>query len=135
MNRTILGLAMMAAVMGATVARADDCGPRPTYAPQGQSWNQGQYQLQTTQVWVPGQQTQVYVPGQCYQRGPFQMCSPGSYQTVVDQGHYVNEQTWVWVDSSYQPRPQQYGRQQYGRPYGRGNGRYGRGHRATFIDD
>lgn len=43
MNRTILGLAAMVTVMGATVVRADDCGPEPTYAPEGQGWNQGAY--------------------------------------------------------------------------------------------
>lgn len=136
MNRTLLGLAVVAVVVGATVARADDddhedCGPMPTYAPRGQSYNQGQYQLQTTQVWVPGQQQQVWVPGQCHHRGPFQLCTQGYYQTVVTEGRYESQQHWVWVANSYGPRPHHYGRQ-YGRDYGRG--RWGRGHRATAID-
>lgn len=131
MNRTLLGLAMAATVLGATVARADDdCGPMPTYAPQGQSYNQGQYQLQSTQVWVPGEQHQVWVAGQCYQHGPFQACTEGYYQTVVTEGSYVSQDHWVWVPNPYQPRPYQYGRQ-YGRDSGRG--RWGRGHRATPI--
>lgn len=95
MNRTLLALAVMVAALGATAARADDfhsCGPQPSYAPVGQSWNQGQYQVQTTQVWVPGTVQQVWVPGECRQHGRgrhfrFQRCSPGSYQTVTSAGH------------------------------------------------
>ena len=145
MNRTLLGLAVMVAVAGATVARADDdCGPMPTYAPQGEAWNQGGYQLQTTQTWVPGQQEQVWVPGQCHQRGFIQFCSPGSYQVVATGGHYENRQEWVWVAHSYQTPQynQDYGRRDYGRrDYGRrdsgrrdyGRQRSGRHHGAISI--
>lgn len=136
MNQTILGLAVMVAVMGATVARADDCGPRPTYAPQGQSWNHGQYQLQTTQVWVPGQEQQVWVPGSCRQFGYIQHCTQGYYRSFVTAGRYENQQTWVWVANSYDyGRGRQYGRydnNRNGRGNGWGNRRHGR-HGAVPI--
>ncbi len=126
----------MAGMVGATVARAEDCDDEPTYAPQPQSSNQGEYQLQTTQVWVPGQQQQVWVPGSCLQHHVFQVCTPGSYQMVATAGHYENRQDWVWVANSYQPR--QYGRQDYDRQdsgrreYGR-KSRFGRRHGAVSI--
>ena len=118
--------------MGATVARADDCGPRPTYAPQGQSFQQGSYQLQTQQVWVPGVQQQVWVPGECRQHRRWQRCTQGSYQTVVTQGHYENRQEWVWVASyDYQrPRYGQYGVQVQ---FGRGGRHGGRHHGAVPV--
>lgn len=102
MNHTLIGLAVMVTVMGATVARAQDCGPQPQYAPAGQNWNSGSYQLQTTQVWVPGTTMQVWTQGNCRQLvGPFggyvQHCTPGYYRTVVTAGHYENRQNWVWV--------------------------------------
>lgn len=140
MNHSILGLAVMVTVMGASVARADDCGPQPTYAPQGHNWNTGSYQLQTTQVWVPGQTQQVWTAGTCTQiRGPFggyiQSCSPGYYRTVVSAGHYENRQNWVWVAYSYPQYNQgnQYGRYRYnddrydnrGNRNGRRHGRHG----------
>ena len=142
MKRTLIGLAVMAAMVGATAARADDCDDdEPTYAPQGQSWNQGQYQLQTTQTWVPGQPQQIWVPGACRQYGSFQQCAPGSYQMVATEGHYENRQTWVWVASSYQPRPyvrdfdrdddgrREYRRREYGRTW-----HFGRHHGATPLN-
>ncbi len=138
MNRTLPGLAVMVAVMGATVARADDCGPQPTYAPRGEDWNQGQYQLQTTQVWVQGQVQEVYVPGLCHQWGHVQVCTPGTYETVATAGRYETRQDWVWVANVYQRAPQQYGRgngrgsgRDFGRDFGR-NQRWGR-HGAAPI--
>lgn len=88
------------------------CGPRPAYAPQGQTFSQGRYELQTVQTWVPGTQQQVYVPGQCSGRGHGhhgrgrwqQRCTPGYYQTVATAGRYVTQQQWVWV-ASYAPPP------------------------------
>jgi hypothetical protein len=131
MNHTILGLAVMVTVMGATVARADDCGPQPTYAPAGQNWNSGSYQLQTTQVWVPGTTQQVWQPGTCSQiRGPFggyiQRCSQGYYRTVVTAGYYENRQNWVWV-ANYDYRYERNGNR-YGNRWNNGNGnrRHGR---------
>ena len=111
----------MVAALGATAARADDCGRRPERAPRGQSFNQGSYQLQTTQVWVPGQQEQVWVPGQCSQYGYRQYCTPGSYRYVSTAGHYENQQQWVWVSNGWDRQPPRqhgrhwrFGRQQHG---------------------
>lgn len=138
MNNTLLGLMLVAVTVGAQVARADDwngdgiddayqynhgavpvqqqqfgqpsCGPRPTYAPAGQTFNTGRYELQNVQRWVPGQQTQVWVPGQCntrrYGRGGrwnSQRCSPGHYQTVSTPGRYETRQEWVWVSVGNPP--------------------------------
>ncbi len=125
MNRTLLALAVMVAALGANVALADDCGPRPTWAPQGRSFNEGQYQLQTTQVWVPGQQQQVFVPGECRHFGRrHHRCSPGSYQLVMTEGHYENRQEWVWVANTWDRRPPR----QYGRDW-----RSGRRHGAVPV--
>lgn len=119
-------------VLGATEARADDwgrrggyhpavqghdCGPMPTSAPRGRNFQQGRYELQTTQVWVPGQAQQVWVPGQCQQVGWVQHCTQGYYRTIQTQGSYVTQQQWVWVDSGYRNYPQR----NYGR---RGGGRF-----------
>lgn len=107
---------MVAAVLGATVARADDfdghhdCGPRPTWAPQGQVASQGQYQLQTVQTWVEGQAQQVWVPGQCRQHRHFQRCSQGSYRMVQTPGHYETRQEWVWVATADPYQGARYGR-------------------------
>ena len=124
MNRTLLSLAVMVAALGATAARADDCGPRPTYAPQGRGGSDGSYQLQTTQVWVPGEQQQVWVPGQCTAYGFRQYCSPGSYQYVATEGHYENQQQWVWVANTWDRRPSR----EYGRHW-----RGGRQHEARPV--
>lgn len=121
----------MATVVGATVARADDfdrdgyddgyrqavpvghdCGPRPTAAPQGQTYAQGRYELQTVQAWVPGQFQQVWVPGECRQHHRWQRCSQGYYRSVNTPGHYETRQNWVWVASSYAPYQPQYGQPQ-----------------------
>lgn len=99
MNRTLLALAVMAAAVGATAARADDDEDQPTSAPQGQ------YQLQTVQTWVPGPQQQVYVPPgpECF-ADRFHLCM-GSWRMVATQGHYENTQQWVWVANAYvEPR-------------------------------
>jgi hypothetical protein len=151
MNRTLLGLVVAVAAMGAQVAHADDyyggdgdyhpsvpaqvqgnrhCGTRPSYAPQGQTMQQGQYQMQNVQRWVPGVQQQVWVPGECrgngggwhHGRGRWgrqqQQCSQGYYTTVTTPGHYETTQEWVWVSNGY-PQQQQYGQyqQQYGAGY------------------
>ena len=139
MNRTLVGLVVAVAAMGAQVARADDfddgsdyhpsvpaqtrghrrCGARPGWAPQGQTMQQGQYQLQNVQRWVPGVQQQVWVPGECrdngggwrHGRGRWgrqQQCSQGHYTTVTTPGHYETTQEWVWV-SNGDPQQQQYG--------------------------
>ena len=119
MNRTLLALAVMAAALGATAARADDCDRQPDYAPQGQTWNQGSYQLQTQQVWVPGQQQQVWVPGNCLRFMHHQRCGPGHYEWVSTPGHYETQQQWVWVTNSYDQYPRQYGRSRHhGRHHG-----------------
>ena len=123
----------MVTVMGATVARADDRGPQPTHAPAGQNWNTGSYQLETTQVWVPGTTQQVWQPGTCSQvHGPYggsiQQCSRGDYRTVVTAGRYETRQNWVWVASSYD----QYNNRRYTDRYDNnrgnrwGNRRHGR---------
>ncbi|MFT3710620.1 MAG: hypothetical protein QM817_23595 [Archangium sp.] len=129
----------MAVVLGAQVSRADDwngdgwddhpavpvqqqgqapCGPRPTYAPQGQTFNNGHYELQNVQRWVPGQQQQVWVQGQCYSNnngngrgwgrrhhrfGNNQQttCTQGYYRTVWSPGRYETTQQWVWVANTY----------------------------------
>ncbi len=139
MNRTLLGLVVAVAAMGAQVARADDfdgddgyhpaapvqtgrgCGARPQSAPQGQVAANGLYELQNTQRWVPGSQQQVWVPGQCYGggehhrrgwgRGGGKRCAQGSYQVISSPGHYETTQQWVWVSSGYRRQP--YGQQQY----------------------
>ena len=99
MNQTLLALAVMAAALGATAARAEDWDDQPTSAPQGE------YQLQTVQTWVPGTQQQVYVPPgpECFSER-FRLCI-GSWRVVATQGHYENRQEWVWVANAYvQPR-------------------------------
>ncbi len=100
----------MVTALGATVARADDCGRRPDSAPAGRNWSQGSYQLQTTQVWVPGQQRQVWVPpGPECSNYRFRLCT-GHYEWVSTPGHYETQQQWVWVTNSYEQSPRQYGR-------------------------
>jgi hypothetical protein len=152
MNRTFLAVVVAAVAVGAQVARADDfdgdgfddgyqhraepagggrhCGPRPSYAPQGSSFQQGRYELQTSQVWVPGSQQQVWVQGDCYARGGGrrhhwrrQFCTPGHYEYVTTPGHYETSQQWVWVPYQQQYQQPQYQQQQYG-TYG---GTYGAG--------
>jgi hypothetical protein len=141
MYKTLLGLSLVAVTLGAQVSRADDwngdgwddhpavpvqqpqgqpghnCGPRPTYAPQGQTFNNGHYELQNVQRWVPGQQQQVWVPGQCYGSGGWRgrhhrfgnkMCTQGYYQTVWSPGRYETTQQWVWVSNGYNYQQQQY---------------------------
>jgi hypothetical protein len=139
MNKTLLGLVLTAVTVGAQVARADDwetgydeytgyvdpwgehpavpvqqghapCGPRPGYAPQGQTFQTGHYELQNVQRWVPGQQQQVWVPGQCFgkkrhgrhHRWGARVCTEGAYQTVWTPGRYETRQEWVWVASGTQ---------------------------------
>ena len=136
MNRTLLAVLVAAVTVGAQVARADDfdgyghgarpvdgrpgCGPRPTYAPQGQDFQQGRYELQSQQVWVPGGQQQVWVEGQCWGGGRrhhgrgAQRCSPGHYEVVSTPGHYETSQQWVWVASPQQHHRRYGRRQQYG---------------------
>lgn len=92
------------------------CGPRPTYAPAGQTFNTGRYELQNVQRWVPGQQTQVWVAGQCYGRrhgrggwgGRQQRCTPGHYETQWTPGRYETTQQWVWVSVGSPPAPRPY---------------------------
>lgn len=148
MTRTLMALLAVAVTVGATTAHADDdwgrhrhrrhghharpvhhdCGPRPTVAPAGTTFASGQYQLQSTQRWVPGQPQQVWVPGTC--RGRFhQRCTPGSYQWVTGPGHYETVQQWVWVPSGY--APQQYGSAGYGSDADYGYG-YGSAPSATY---
>lgn len=103
MNRTLCGLVVMLAALGATVARADhfegdsDCGPRPQAPPDYQTFNEGRYEQQTRQVWVPAQQQQIWVPGQCRHHHRHQQCSPGGYRTIWTPGRYEARQEWVWV--------------------------------------
>lgn len=147
MNKTLLGLMFAVVTVGAQVARADDwngdgvddayqyndsynhgavpvqqqgqpsCGPRPTYAPQGQTFNTGRYELQNVQRWVPGQQMQVWVPGQCYSNNRRNgrgggwhnrnnnRCTQGYYTTQWTPGRYETRQEWVWVSAGNAPRP------------------------------
>lgn len=116
MNRTLLGLSLAVAMVGATAARADDYrrhhgavavtaqqpGPMPYLHPHQQ--HQGRYELRTVQVWVAEQSQQVWVEGRCFtkrhgRRGRFEhtRCLPGRYETVTTPGHYVAQQQWVWV--------------------------------------
>lgn len=143
MNNTLLGIAVAAVVFGAQVASAQDCGPQPSYAPAGQNFQSGRYELQTVQQWVQGGQQQVWVEGTCQQgngggRGRWgrgggrgwQRCSQGSYRTVYTAGHYETRQTWVWVAQQYAPPPPQ---QQYN-PYGQRRGvRFDNGHVAVSV--
>lgn len=71
------------------------CGPRP--APRAAP---GQWELQTTQQYVPGVTQQVWVAGQCTgnPRKPWkQRCTPGRYVTTQTAGRYETQQRWVWV--------------------------------------
>ncbi|MBL8913980.1 MAG: hypothetical protein JNM17_24970 [Archangium sp.] len=135
MNNTLLGLMLAVVTVGAQVANAQDwndpynhgavpvqqqgqapCGPRPTYAPQGQTFNTGRYELQNVQRWVPGQQVQVWVPGQCTNNGGRwgrgnrgrwnnSRCTQGYYTTQWTPGRYETRQEWVWVSVGNPPRP------------------------------
>ena len=87
---------------------------------QGQDFQQGRYELQSQQVWVPGGQQQVWVEGQCWGGGRrhhgrgAQRCSPGHYEVVSTPGHYETSQQWVWVASPQQHHRRYGRRQQYG---------------------
>lgn len=112
----------MGAVLGATVAHADDWqggrendfhGSAPAWGGRGDRgghgwgrcrhrhhWGQGgpgHYQLQTVQVWVGPQQQQVWVPGRCHGHRHWRRCESGHYQTVWTPGHYEQRQEQVWV--------------------------------------
>ncbi|MEW5742484.1 MAG: hypothetical protein AB1938_26435 [Myxococcota bacterium] len=125
MKRTLSGLLLAAAMVGATAARADDCDlggqyhaaaaitaqrpPPPLIAPR----QHGRYELRTVQRWVEGTSTQVWVEGRCVTKrhgrhGRFEhtRCLPGRYETVTTPGHYESRQEWVWV--AYTP-PIRYG--------------------------
>ena len=110
----------MAALVGATVARADDddrrgfddrhhgergppFGLRPGSPPPDQNWGQGRYELQTVQTWVAGQEQEVWVPAQCRQQLRFQHCTGGYYRTVATPGRYETHREWVWVATSWEP--------------------------------
>lgn len=130
MNNTLLGIAAAVVMLGATAANAQDCGPMPQYAPQGQTFQSGRYELRTTQQWVQGNAYQVWVNGTCdYDRGGRgrgrwgrgggrggwqQRCSQGYYRTEYTAGHYETRQQWVWVGygngyhQAQPPPPQQY---------------------------
>lgn len=139
MNNTLLGIAAAVIMLGATAASAQDCGPQPQYAPQGQNFQSGRYELRTSQQWVQGSSYQVWVNGSCdYDRGgggrgrgrwgrgggrgggwQQQRCSQGYYQTQYTAGHYESRQQWVWVGygNGYQPQQPQQQQQEY-YPYG-----------------
>lgn len=137
MNRTLIGLAVVAVALGATVARADwdddfEHGARaiepnhvhrgchrPVAPPPQYTQQQGRYELQNVQRWVPGTSQQVWVPGECRMHRRWQRCSPGYYRTVWTQGHYETTQEWVWVayGTSYQYQQQQQYQPQYQQQY------------------
>lgn len=114
MNRTLLTILAVTAVLGATTAHANDFrhgrtrqavpvqghlgqhGPRPMHPPMGRTWQQGQYQLVAQQRWVPPSQQQVWVEGRCHGRFN-QRCAPGRYEVRTTPGYYVTVQEWVWV--------------------------------------
>lgn len=103
------------------------CGPRP--APRS---NDGRWELQTTQQYVPGVQQQVWVAGQCSgnPRRPWQQrCSQGRYVTTVTQGRYETRQEWVWV--AMNNRRDGYAYDRYDRD-GRDDRRHGRNRRVEF---
>ncbi len=103
------------------------CGPRP--APRS---NDGRWELQTTQQYVPGVTQQVWVAGQCYgnPRKPWkQRCEQGRYVTTVTQGHYEARQEWVWV--AMNNRRDGYAYDRYDRD-GRDDRRHGRHRRVEF---
>ncbi|MCC6333693.1 MAG: hypothetical protein IT380_06870 [Myxococcales bacterium] len=128
MKRTLLGLVLAAATMGATAARADDdCygntpssyhpaaavtsqrPPPPLIAPR----QHGRYELRAVQRWVEGTTTQVWVEGRCVTKrhgrhgyAQHTRCLPGRYEAVTTPGHYEARQEWVWV--AYSP-PIRYG--------------------------
>lgn len=102
--------------MGATAARADDWNDgyehgavpvnqhvhngchRPVAPPPQYTQQQGRYELQNVQRWVPGQQQQVWVPGQCFgHHRRWKRCTNGYYRTEWTPGSYVTVQEWVWV--------------------------------------
>lgn len=138
MNNALLGIAAAVVMLGATAAHAQDCGPRPRYAPQGQSFQTGRYELQTTQRWVQGSAYQVWVNGTCNDfsgrgrrgrgGGGRQQCTPGHYRTEYTAGHYETRQEWVWVGSQNRvpPPPPRYNQNPY-QPYG------ARGHVAVGV--
>lgn len=120
MNRTLMGVSLAVAMVGATVARADDfhgaapaVGARGCATSHGQPQQQGgRYELQTVQTWVPGQVTQVWVEGRCVTKrhgrhGRFEhtRCLPGRYENVTTPGHYEAQQQWVWVAYTPPVRP------------------------------
>jgi hypothetical protein len=148
MNRTLLNVAMVVAVVGAQAARADDfdgddfrrgdfhharpCGPQPAYAPAGQTMGQGHYERRVEQVWVAGTQQQVWVAGECARRfgrrhhhGDGLRCSQGYYQMVNTPGRYENQEQWVWVPHVQRAPPSPYAQNPY-RPTGFVNVRGGK---------
>ena len=99
-------------------------GPRPV--PRA---NDGRWELQTTQQYVPGVTQQVWVAGQCYgnPRKPWkQRCEQGRYVTTVTQGRYEARQEWVWVSMNNRRNGYAYDRD------GRDDRRHGRHPRVEF---
>lgn len=122
-----MGVSLVVAMVGATVARADDyrqyhgampasdgrgCATSHGQPQQPQQQAGGRYELQTVQTWVPDQVTQVWVEGRCVTRrhgrhGRFEhtRCMPGHYENVTTPGHYEAQQQWVWVAYTPPVRP------------------------------
>jgi hypothetical protein len=74
----------------------------------------GRYELRTTQRWVEGYYQSTWVPGACVGRHIVKVCSPGYYRQDYVAGHYVNDQSWVFIeDRGYHHR------RGFGRAWGR----------------
>lgn len=68
----------------------------------------GRYELRTVSQWVDGYYTQTWVPERCSRerrgrrgRRVKTVCAPGHYESRWVDGHYVQQQQWVWVPYRY----------------------------------
>ncbi len=132
MKTTLLAVTFAVVALSGSAAFADDwhgasaVGACPTSAPSGYQMNQGKYELQSTQQWVPGGYVQVYRAPVCtteyrgrHGRHVRQHCSQGGYVSQWVDAHYETQQQWVWVQYPQRQQYQPSGWQQHGR---RGNG-------------
>ncbi|PTL83081.1 hypothetical protein [Vitiosangium sp. GDMCC 1.1324] len=82
--------------------------PAPTPPPARPSRGRGQdgrYEFQTVQKWVPGHYEQVWVEQNCrYKpRRHETRCSGGYYDQRWVEGYYQPVQEWVWVPAPHRP--------------------------------
>lgn len=72
----------------------------PPAQPSRSQWprEQGRYELQTVQRWVPGHYEQVWVGERCDSgRRYIQRCVQGHYEQRWMEGYHQSVQEWVWV--------------------------------------